>query len=160
MMQHYKGTTFGELDPHVLQLQILLLGYLLSPPLYFILNVLGQWIMKETTTRSWSVVKVGQTTKMLMHQSADGMRLKVEVAPESIAGKHCFFGEERFENDGASKAKCLLNEMFNKKVEKSLRHRDALLPGKKETLGQVWVVLKLGFLEKGIMWKQNHNNKK
>ncbi|CAH1413130.1 unnamed protein product [Lactuca virosa] len=25
---------------------------------------------------------------------------------------------------------------------------------------QVWVVLKLGFLEKGIMWKQKHNNKK
>ncbi|CAH1447825.1 unnamed protein product [Lactuca virosa] len=26
--------------------------------------------------------------------------------------------------------------------------------------GLIWVLLKLGFLEKGIMWKQKHNNKK
>nr|KAJ0212200.1 hypothetical protein LSAT_V11C400173040 [Lactuca sativa] len=69
MMQRYKGTSFGELDPHVLQLQILLLGYLLSPPLHFIMNVSGQWLMKEKSIRYWSVVKVGQTTKILMHQS-------------------------------------------------------------------------------------------
>ncbi|CAH1440850.1 unnamed protein product [Lactuca virosa] len=50
--------------------------------------------------------------------------------------KFCLDLPVHFVTDGASKAKCLLNEMFNKKVEKSLRHRDALLPGQKETLGQ------------------------